>query len=963
MTAEKTPTRTDQALRRSPSTWLPAAALGLALAACGAASGPPGAAAAASATPSASSQAGSWEGDRGRLKHIFVIMMENHGTDEIIGNAADAPYINSLAQTYGVATAYYGVTHPSLPNYLAAISGSFQGIWDDCKAGQDVYCAPEEFVPGSGDATDGKLLTALQVAAATSTAHWFAGTNLVDQIEWSGRTWKAYMQSLPSAGSDVEYAPTIAGSPVKLYAQKHNPFMYFSDIRERPDRMARVVPATQLDRDLASGDVPDFVWLSPDQCHDMHGMSSSMSAAVGIPDCAYPDSGLDHKVIALGDAYLKETVGKIMASPAWQENSAIAIVWDEDDYAGYAGCCGSPVGTNGVVLGGARAPAIVINSRQARPVTAATPFNHYSLLATIEKLWGLPCLANACAVNDDDLMTGLFQVADDDVREGWYGAVDHVLLLSVDGMHREDLENWVRAHPASALAGLSARGVTYTNARTVTPSDSFPGLLALVTGGTPRSTGVYYDDSYDRFLYPPGSACKSSTGSPGTEVVYDETVDYDLTKLFSGGINPANLPLSLDSGGCNPVYPHSFLKVNTIFEVVKEYGGLTAWSDKHPAYDLVNGPSGHGVDDLYTPEINSNIQGAPVTNGVDLAATLARCDGTNSLPPKKVQVYTDCIPAVEAYDDVKVQAVLNQIHGLKSDGSPGKGVPTIFGMNFQAVSVGQKLPVGGYVDPVGTPSTTLAGAIAHTDQSIGRIVAALQSNHLLHRTLVVVTAKHGQSPVDFAKLAMEGGGHAPAQDVQDPLGFVNAADAGVDSTVFTDASNSNGSKDYAIAGHLQTDDVGILWLQDQDPSNVAAVVAQLTNAANAKAMYADQLSPGTIFSSNITYGPALAAIYGDPASADATAAARAPNVFIQPNEGVIYSGSSKKIAEHGGGAPNDTGVALLVSGPWCDRHRKVHKPVSTTQVAPTILRALGIDPRELQAVKMERTRPLPHLDY
>ncbi|HVN52252.1 MAG TPA: alkaline phosphatase family protein [Acidimicrobiales bacterium] len=891
----------------------------------------------------------------GRLQHLFVIMMENHGTDEIIGNTADAPYINSLAQSHAVATSYYGVTHPSLPNYLALFSGDFQGIWDDCKAGPDVTCAPEEFVPNSGDATSTLLLTPAEVASASATPHWFAGQNLVDQVEQSGRTWKAYMQSLPSVGSNVEYAPVIDGSPVKLYAQKHNPFMYFSDIRDSHQRMKRIVPATQLDRDLATGDVPDLVWLSPDQCHDMHGMSPAMAAAVGLPDCGYPDSGLDHGAIALGDAYLKDTVGKIMASPAWDDGAAIAIVWDEDDYAGYAGCCGSPVGTQGGVLGGAQAPALVVTSWAQKPQIATQPFNHYSLLATIEHLWGLDCLGHACAIDDDAMMTSLFGLADADAPVG--GLVDHALLLSVDGLHATDLDGWVHRHPTSALARLARRGATYTAAKTTTPSDSFPGLLALVTGGSPRSTGVYYDDSYDRTLYPPGSGCQ---GSPGSEIVYDETVDRDLTKLFSGGINPDNLPLALDGTGCHPVFPHSFLKANTLFEVVKEHGGRTAWSDKHPSYDLVNGPSGTGVDDLYTPEINSNIQNGGVVNGVDLAGTLAACDGTNSLPVSKVQVYTDCLPAVLAYDDVKVQAILNQIAGKRSDGSAGAGVPTVFGMNFQAVSVGQKLPVGGYTDAAGTPSAVLDAAIAHTDASIGKMVAALEARHLLGRTLVVVTAKHGQSPIDPTRLAMEGGKHAPVETVQDPLGFIDAADPSVDGTTFTNTLPGSSGGTYATGGHLQTDDVGIVWLQDQSPANVAGVVASLTSPATTAAIFATVLPPRTVFTTNITSGAQLASLFGDPTSSDATAAARAPNVFIQPDEGVIYSGSSKKIAEHGGGAPGDTEVALLVAGPWTRGHA-VHEPVHTTQVAPTILRALGLDPRELVAGKMEGTRPLPDL--
>src|SRR6266852_8002495 len=142
--------------------------------------------------------------------------------------------------------------------------------------------------------------------------------------------------------------------------------------------------------------------------------------------------------------------------------------------------------------------------------------------------------------------------------------VKHVLLLSIDGLHQADLSRWIAGHPSSALAQLSRSGVIYADARATTPSDSFPGLLALVTGGTPKSTGVYYDDSYDRTLYPPGSNC---TGTPGTEVVYDETVDFDLSRLFSGGMDPRNLPLAKDGSGCHPLPPHSFLKVNTIFEV------------------------------------------------------------------------------------------------------------------------------------------------------------------------------------------------------------------------------------------------------------------------------------------------------------------------------------------------------------------------------------------------------------
>jgi hypothetical protein len=351
--------------------------------------------------------------DRGP-DHIFFIMMENHSTDEIIGNTADAPFINELASRYAVATNYFGVTHPSLPNYLAAISGDFQGIWDDCKAGSAITCAPEEFVPGSGDGTDGNFLTPAEIASASATPHWFAGKNLIDQLEASHRSWKAYMESIPAAGDPSEYAPILtddAGVPttVKLYAQKHNPFMYFSDIGNSQERLAKIVPFTGFEEDMEAKRIPSFVWISPNQCNDMHGISPSTAALVGIPSCGFPDSGLDHGAIALGDAFLKHTVSKIMHSRAWEEDSAIVIAWDEDDYAGFAGCCGSPTGVSGTVLGGAKAPALVITSRGARRQVADHPYNHYSLLGTIQKLWGLGCLANTCSFGGSDLMTRLFR--------------------------------------------------------------------------------------------------------------------------------------------------------------------------------------------------------------------------------------------------------------------------------------------------------------------------------------------------------------------------------------------------------------------------------------------------------------------------------------------------------------------------------------------------------------------------
>ena len=225
----------------------------------------------------------------------------------------------------------------------------------------------------------------------------------------------------------------------------------------------------------------------------------------------------------------------------------------------------------------------------------------------------------------------------------------HVLLISIDGMHAIDFANFVATHPASAMAALAREGVNYPNALTTNPSDSFPGMLAQVTGGTPKSTGVFYDDSYDRALFPAGSDCK---GAPGTEVSFAENIDVDAKRLDGGGtpgepmtqIDPKKLPMSLMDGRCAPVYPHAFNRVNTVFEIVKQHGGRTAWSDKHPAYEWLSGPSGQGLDDLFAIEQDSLIAGTTIKT-------------------------TGSYKAQRDFDDVRVKAVLNEMKGLDSTGA------------------------------------------------------------------------------------------------------------------------------------------------------------------------------------------------------------------------------------------------------------------------------------------------------
>jgi hypothetical protein len=524
----------------------------------------------------------------------------------------------------------------------------------------------------------------------------------------------------------------------------------------------------------------------------------------------------------------------------------------------------------------------------------------------------------------------------------------HVVLISVDGLHASDLANFVRAYPYSALGRLSGRGVSFPNASTTRPSDSFPGMVAQVTGGTPFSAGIYYDVTYNRALIaPPGG----TDTTPGTTVAYDETIDKNLQLLNGGGdstpnsINPAALPR--DPKTLAPVYPHNYLRVNTIFEVIKAAKGRTAWSDKHPAYDIVNGPSGHGVDDLYTPEINSYValfhDQLVDASTPNLPTGIGLDDATNRL-------YTTA-----AYDDIKVRAILHEIDGYDHTGAKKVGVPTILGMNFQAVSVGEKLTFepkqqagadpdpylglpGGYVKE--TPGPLLSNALFFVDVELSRIVAELNRKGLTSSTAIIISAKHGQSPINRALLTNEvlPGGSNPSNNPA----VVDPATPLVDSTgTSLLAKNGDGQ------GEIQ-DDVAILWLRDE--SVVPTALSLLNTPAN---LQASQVQ--TVLS-----GDAIKALYGDPATDP-----RVPDMVVVSKPGVIYTHSIKKVAEHGGFSHDDTNVALLVVAPGLTPSVNT-TPVKTTQIAPTILHLLGIDSgapsaSSLQAVRIENTEVLPGL--
>ncbi len=410
--------------------------------------------------------------------------------------------------------------------------------------------------------------------------------------------------------------------------------------------------------------------------------------------------------------------------------------------------------------------------------------------------------------------------ANDELGAG--NKVKHVLLISVDGLHALDVSNYVAAHPNSALAELAGHGITYSNARTPANSDSFPGLLALVTGGSPISHGLFYDVSYNRGIFDPTNT--TCSGQAGNMQVFDESIDqYSGTPPVSlNKINPDLLPNHLDEiGKCVRLWPHQALKTNTIFEVVRSQGGHTAWADKHPAYDLVNGPSGKGVEDLYTPEI-TNVGG--LDNTVSVVCTVNN-------------------------DALKVQGILNEIKGLKHDGTPGPGVPAVFGMNFQAVSVGQKLEkdnfdgscvadtmftgqAGGYKDGAGSPSDVLAYGLQQTDAALGSMIKALKAQHIYDSTLFIVSAKHGQSPINPAKVNKPG----HFADLVAALAVKQGATSDPGVVAIANANNCS----TGACGFVQDDDIALIWLQDQNQTD--AVAAYLN--ANASALFIDEVLAG-----------------------------------------------------------------------------------------------------------------------
>jgi hypothetical protein len=512
--------------------------------------------------------------------------------------------------------------------------------------------------------------------------------------------------------------------------------------------------------------------------------------------------------------------------------------------------------------------------------------------------------------------------------------IKHVLLLSIDGMHQQDLVWYVSHYPHSTLAELVGHGIEYSDALTTIPSDSFPATVGLMTGGNPGVTGFYYDDTYNYDVFPAGT--KKCVGpAPGGETTYDNTIDVNTNRLDAGQglkglpgsilqmtsnlrsvINPAALPVS--AATCKPIYPNQYLEVNTIFNVAHQAGLLTAWSDKHPSYLVLSGPSGNGVDDFFTPEISSHANGYPA--GVDWNTNVA---------------------ANMQYDSYKVQAVLNEIDGYNHSRTRHVGVPGLFGMNFQTVTTAEQQPTsggltGGYLPGGTVPGPLLTRAFNYVNNEIGVILAQIREQGLASSTAVIITSKQGQSPTNPNDLKRIDDAKIVAR--------VDAAWA---------ATHPHAAP---LVVYTSDDDVMLWWLSNR--SQAAANFVKhylLTHTAVAHNIDGKPLTVPASGLSKVYAGAESAAYFGVPNSDP-----RHPVIFGIVQHGVIYA-DAPDIEQHGGADFQDLSIPILVVLPGMRHGATIGAQVHITQIAPTILGLLGLNPQALQAVRIEHTQVLPGL--
>jgi Type I phosphodiesterase / nucleotide pyrophosphatase len=543
--------------------------------------------------------------------------------------------------------------------------------------------------------------------------------------------------------------------------------------------------------------------------------------------------------------------------------------------------------------------------------------------------------------------------ADNKVGSGKVGSgkIKHVLLLSIDGMHAVDFYNCANGITGVKggspycpnLTALSQTGINYVNAESSKPSDSFPGMAALASGGTPKSTGLYYDVAFDRSLNAPqkktgtglaAGPCVPYAPAFGTTTDNDQGIDIDDTKL-NGGAPGASLteggissidPQKLErdpANGCAPVYPWNFIRVNTAFGVIHAAGGYTAWIDKHPSYSFVGGPGGSGLDDYFSPEVNSTVVPLP---GVRTLEGIS-CDPIRDTVG--TSAWNSSFANIQCYDAIKVYGLINQINGKTHSGTPAQ-VPAVFGMNFQSVYVGESVneagvALGGYKNAAALPSPELLYEVEYVDTAIGEIVNALKTAGIYDSTLIIITAKHGESPIDPTRYVANGS-DTPATLLGDLIPYTE--------------SPLNGTGIGATE-----DDVSVLWLKKGVNVSVAEEMLE-SDAA--------EIGLGQIY-----YGATLALNYNQ-GGWEASDDPRTPDIIVAPNVGMTYSGSTSMIGDHGGFAHDDTNVIMLVSNPGF-KPQTVSTVTTTTQVAPTMVQALGLNPNLLDAVNIEGTSVLPEV--
>jgi phosphatidylinositol-3-phosphatase len=365
-----------------------------------------------------------------RLDHVFVIMMENHHYNQIVGNP-DAPFANKLAKSANTAKRYFAIGHPSSTNYLEVVGGSNFGVRSDNPPDfHNKNCIPnlgpppttnldaptssgpvcpiagigtDAETPAVDNTNEGTDLISIDsrstfIPAAPNTV----GKSIADQLAETGRSWRSYQESLPPTGADnitssdgfftnnpnINPVPSTLPSLVSLYAAKHNPFVYFKSVQEgqRGLSLKNVVGfegAHGLFEDLASGKVPDFSFIVPNQCNDQHGRGSGVSAACGFdPQSNGTQVGLNPGLIYVGDLALRNLVKAIHASKVWHEGrNAIVVLWDENDYSS---------GNLNQVL------TIVDTNYGSHGKASENRYTHFSLLKSLEAGFGLPCLNHAC---------------------------------------------------------------------------------------------------------------------------------------------------------------------------------------------------------------------------------------------------------------------------------------------------------------------------------------------------------------------------------------------------------------------------------------------------------------------------------------------------------------------------------------------------------------------------------------